>query len=118
MNDFMRPSYYQAEHAISVIGSDDAAHDTLGPVDVVGPICETGDYLGLARRLPGLIPGALLAVHGAGAYGFSMSSTYNSRPRAAEVLVDGQRVGLIRARETIEDLWHREEAEPQWLPSL
>ena len=118
MNDFMRPSYYQAEHPISVIGADDAAPDSLEPVDVVGPICETGDYLGLARRLPGLKPGALLAVHAAGAYGFSMSSTYNSRPRAAEVLVDGERVGLIRARETIEDLWNREVAEPQWLPSL
>jgi diaminopimelate decarboxylase len=118
MNDFMRPSYYQAEHEISVIGSDGAAHDSQGPVDVVGPICETGDYLGLARMLPGLKPGVLLAVHGAGAYGFSMSSNYNSRPRAAEVLVDGDRVGLIRARETIEDLWHREEADPQWLPSL
>ena len=116
MNDFIRPSYYGAEHEIWVVGpaaTDDpaAAHR----VDVVGPICETGDYMGLERKLPGLAPGALLAVHGAGAYGFSMSSTYNSRPRAAEVMVDGGRFGVIREREAIENLWSGEVSEPNWM---
>ena len=115
MNDFIRPSYYGAEHDIRVVGAgatDDraAAHS----VDVVGPICETGDYIGLERQLPGLASGALLAVHGAGAYGFSMSSTYNSRPRAAEVMVDGDRFGVIREREAIENLWSGESSEPSW----
>ena len=116
MNDFIRPSYYGAEHDIWVVGpaaSDDPA--TADAVDVVGPICETGDYMGLERKLPGLASGTLLAVGGAGAYGFSMSSTYNSRPRAAEVMVDGDRFGVIRERETIESLWSGEISEPSWM---
>jgi diaminopimelate decarboxylase len=83
-------------------------------VDVVGPICETGDFLALDRALPRAAPGALLAVGGAGAYGFVMSSQYNSRPRAAEVLLDGARWGVARARETLEDLMRGESAEPSW----
>jgi diaminopimelate decarboxylase len=73
-------------------------------VDVVGPICESGDFLALDRELPEAVPGALLAVSGAGAYAFSMSSSYNSRPRAAEVLLDGERWTVVRRRETLEDL--------------
>ena len=115
MNDFARPSYYGAEHHISVVATDGAADGATDVVDVVGPICESGDYLGLQRKLPVLKSGALLAVDGAGAYGFSMSSSYNSRPRAAEVMVDGNRVGLIRRRESREDLWRGEAREPQWL---
>ena len=72
--------------------------------DIVGPVCESGDFLGTGRSLPAPRPGDLLAVMGAGAYGSSMSSNYNSRRRAAEVLVDGRRAVLIRARETYEDL--------------
>jgi diaminopimelate decarboxylase len=72
--------------------------------DLVGPICESGDFLALDRTLPAVGEGDLLAVMSAGAYGFSMSSQYNSRPRAAEVLVDGARATLIRRRETWEDL--------------
>jgi diaminopimelate decarboxylase len=83
-------------------------------VDVVGPNCESGDFLGLDRRLDGAGPGALLAVLGAGAYGFGMSFHYNSRPRAAEVLVDGERYAVVRERESVEDLMRGERAVPEW----
>jgi diaminopimelate decarboxylase len=73
-------------------------------VDVVGPICESGDFLAKNRRLPAMEPGALLVVMGAGAYGFSMSSNYNSRARVAEVLVKGKNFFVIRQRETPQDL--------------
>ena len=78
----------------------------LPPVtaDVVGPVCETGDFLAKDRDVESVEPGELLAIRDAGAYGFSMSSTYNMRPRPAEVLVDGAAVRLIRRRETFEDL--------------
>jgi len=79
--------------------------------DVVGPVCETGDFLGKDRDLR-IEPGDLLAVRSAGAYGFSMSSTYNSRPRAAEVMVDGSSAYLVRAREDIEDLMSGEQLLP------
>ena len=72
--------------------------------DVVGPICESGDFLAKDRELPAVEPGDLLAVMSAGAYGFSMASNYNARPRAAEVLVHGDRYDIIRARESYEDL--------------
>jgi len=75
--------------------------------DIVGPVCETGDFLGKQRRLT-LKPGMLLAVRSAGAYGFTMSSNYNSRPRAAEVMVDGDQMHLVRERETISQLWQGE----------
>ncbi len=113
MNDLMRPSLYGACHDIVVLNAAGAATPD-GPVDVVGPLCETGDFLGLDRRLAGAGPGALLAVLGAGAYGFSMSSTYNSRPRAAEVLVDGDRWAVVRRRDSVDDLMGGETAEPEW----
>jgi diaminopimelate decarboxylase len=107
MNDLIRPTLYDAFHRIWPVAPpadvpappEDYEADIpgTGPVDVVGPVCETGDYLALHR-------GDLLAVFSAGAYGMAMSSNYNSRPRAAEVLVDGQRHRLIRRRETYEDL--------------
>lgn len=115
MNDFARPSYYGAQHDIVVVGNEHGRAEASETVDVVGPICETGDFLGLERTLPPLEAGALLAVQGAGAYGFSMSSNYNSRPRAAEVLLDNGRFSVIRARESIEDLWRGEVVEPEWL---
>ncbi len=113
MNDLLRPSLYGADHDIQVIGNNDA-HDTdekldSGRFDVVGPICESGDFLGRDRDLGEVAPGSLLAVFGAGAYGFSMSSNYNSRPRAAEVLVEGTRWRVIRERETTDDLMRGEE---------
>ncbi len=100
-NDLMRPALYSAYHPMyAVTGADRAARVT----DVVGPICETGDFLARDRELPALDQGDLLAIGAAGAYGFAMSSNYNTRPRAAEVLVTGDRFQVIRARETLEQL--------------
>jgi diaminopimelate decarboxylase len=112
MNDFIRPSYYQAMHDVRVVRSGTSVTDD-GPVDVVGPLCESGDFLALRRQLAVGTDGVLLIL-GTGAYGFSMSSTYNSRPRSAEVMVDGDRWGVIRRRERVEDLWRGESVEPQW----
>ncbi len=101
MNDLLRPALYQAWQAIVPVRPREG--DGTLDYDVVGPICETGDFLGKGRPL-NLRAGDLLAVRSAGAYGFSMSSNYNSRPRAAEVLVDGERAYVIRQREQFEDL--------------
>ena len=106
MNDLMRPALYQAEHPIVPVRSNPAAE--LRTVDVVGPVCETGDFLGRARNLPRCQPGDLLAVLAAGAYGASMASNYNSRRRPAEVLVDGGHVRLVRRRETFAQLFQDE----------
>ena len=101
MNDLIRPSLYESYHAIREVRP--AGRAPLN-VDVVGPICESGDFLARDRDLPAVAPGELLAVFSAGAYGFTMSSNYNSRPRAAEILVDGDQALLARRRETYEDL--------------
>ena len=111
MNDLVRPSHYRAYHDIVEL---EAAGRPEERVDVVGPVCETGDFLALDRLLPGVTAGERLAVLGAGAYGFVMSSQYNSRPRAAEVLVDGGRWAIVRTREEASALFEREAAEPQW----
>ena len=106
MNDLMRPALYQAEHAIvPVVQRPNAA---LRTVDVVGPVCETGDFLGRARSLPRCDRGDLLAVLATGAYGASMASNYNSRRRPAEVLVDGEQVRLVRRRESFAQLFQDE----------
>ena len=111
MNDLGRPSLYDAYHEIRPVSwkSGDGSEN----VDVVGPICETGDFLARDRLLPRMSRGDLLAVMSAGAYGFSMSSNYNSRPRASEVMVKGDRFEIIRRRETYEDLI-RGEMIPGW----
>jgi len=101
MNDLTRPSLYGAYHAIVPVLEKGAECEV---VDIVGPICETGDFLAKDRELPRVEQGDLLAVMSAGAYGFSMSSNYNSRPRVAEVLVDGSHYEIIRRRETFESL--------------
>jgi diaminopimelate decarboxylase len=111
MNDLVRPSHYRAYHEIVELESHGRP---AAPVDVVGPVCETGDFLALDRTLPGLAAGERLAVLGAGAYGFVMASSYNSRPRPAEVLVDGGRWAIVRPRERVEDLFAGETAEPVW----
>lgn len=107
MNDLIRPSLYNAYHSIvpEQWNTMQAVHET---VDVVGPICETGDFFARDRDLPALKEGDLVAVLDAGAYGMSISSNYNSRPRAAEVMVDGSSVKLIRKRETIKGLLRNE----------
>ncbi|MGH7585677.1 MAG: diaminopimelate decarboxylase [Gemmatimonadales bacterium] len=109
MNDLVRPSHYLAYHDIVEV---DAQGREDGQVDVVGPVCETGDFLALDRMLPGVERGERLAVLNAGAYGFVMSSNYNARPRAAEVLVDGGRWAEVRPRETLEGLFASEVAQP------
>jgi len=101
MNDLIRPSLYSAWHDILPLKEQQADTDEL--VDIVGPICETGDFLGKERHLT-LQQDDLLAVCSAGAYGFTMASTYNSRPKICEVMVDGDQVFEIRRRETIEEL--------------
>ena len=101
MNDLIRPSLYQAHHEILPLRQNGLPPVT---VDVVGPICETGDFLARNRQLANALPGDYLAVMTAGAYGFAQSSNYNSRPRAAEVLVDGNKWRIIRQRETLPDL--------------
>ncbi len=109
MNDFIRPSLYDAWHDVWPVECRVASEADLEPgegilADVVGPICESGDFLARGRRLPRVSTGDLLAVRGAGAYGSSMSSNYNTRPRAAEVLVSAERCRLVRRRETMDDL--------------
>ncbi len=103
MNDLMRPSLYDAYHRVQPVRQ---AGDTAPRVvaDVVGPVCESGDFLAKDRTIPQPEPGDLLAMMSAGAYGFTMSSTYNSRPRVAEVLVDGDTFRVIRQRESYDDL--------------
>ncbi|HSH45920.1 MAG TPA: diaminopimelate decarboxylase, partial [Longimicrobiales bacterium] len=107
MNDLMRPSHYSSYHRVEPVRSDQGHLQRR--VDVVGPICESGDFLALDREMPVPEPGDLLAIHTVGAYGFSMASTYNARPRPAEVLVDGETARLIRRREQYEDLVRGEE---------
>jgi diaminopimelate decarboxylase len=102
MNDLIRPSLYSAYHAILPVRAVSGRPAKV--VDVVGPICESGDFLAKDRELPGVEEGELLAVMSAGAYGFAMASNYNARPRAAEVLVEGGRFSLVRRRESYEDL--------------
>ncbi len=101
MNDLVRPSYYGSYHDIQPVIRN---RPESRPVDVVGPICESSDFIARDRELQAMEPGELLAVMSAGAYGFSMSSNYNARPRAAEVLVDGDRYHVVRERESREDL--------------
>ena len=100
MNDLLRPSLYKAHHEI--VPLRESSRGTIR-ADVVGPVCESGDFLALDREVPNALPGDLLAVHTAGAYGFVMSSNYNSRVRPPEVLVEGNSWRVARARETYED---------------
>ncbi|MEK7382282.1 MAG: diaminopimelate decarboxylase [Elusimicrobiota bacterium] len=105
MTDLPRPALYGAWHPVEAVAPRRGRKKTA---DIVGPVCESGDFLARNRRLPPLERGDLLAVGKAGAYGFSMSSQYNSRPRAAEVLLDGRRVLLARRRETVKDIYAAE----------
>jgi diaminopimelate decarboxylase len=105
MNDLLRPSFYNAYH--QVLPVDENANGIQASWDLVGPICETGDFLAKGRELS-LSQGDYLALMSAGAYGFTMSSNYNSRPRVAEVMVSGNQHNLVRERETIQDLFNKE----------
>jgi diaminopimelate decarboxylase len=112
MNDLIRPALYSAWQAIVPV----VQHAERNPADtkawdLVGPVCETGDFLGKDRQL-NLQPNDLLAVKSSGAYGFVMASNYNSRPRPAEIMVDGDSSYIVRARETITDLYAGEQLLP------
>jgi diaminopimelate decarboxylase len=109
MNDLLRPSLYRAWHGIVEVTPKGRK---VAPVDVVGPICETGDFLALGRPMPGVEPGERLAILGAGAYGFVMSSNYNTRGRAAEVLIRGGSWHVVRPREDVEELFRTEAVDP------
>jgi len=105
MNDLMRPTLYGAFQKIDkVVSTKQSSPNPVYQYDIVGPICESGDFLAKDRAMPPLKQGDLLAVRSSGAYGFSMSSNYNSRPRVTELLIDGASVTVIRERETYEDL--------------
>ena len=103
MNDLIRPSLYGAYHEIRLL-NEEAAHRTKHQVDIVGPVCESGDFLAKDRMLATVKPGELMAVMSAGAYGFVMASNYNSRPRVAEALIKDAEIYVIRSRETYDDL--------------
>jgi len=102
MNDLIRPALYEGHHEIEPLRQPkDAA---LEKVDVVGPVCESGDFFAQDREVPTLAPGDRIALMSAGAYGFVMSSTYNARPLLPEVLVDGEKATIVRERQTWDDL--------------
>ena len=103
MNDLIRPALYDAFHRIWPVNKT-TVKKGMELVDIVGPVCESSDTFATYRALPKVKEGDLLAIFSAGAYGFTMSSTYNSRPRPCEVLVDGDKYRIIRKRETYEDL--------------
>jgi diaminopimelate decarboxylase len=110
MTDLLRPSHYDAYHRIA------AVHATRhrARFDVVGPICESGDFLAMDREMDDVEAGALLCVGTTGAYGYSMASNYNARPRAVEVLVDGERWAVVTERESYADLVRRETTSLNW----
>lgn len=109
MNDLLRPALYQSWQQIVPVQLETQAKSAV--YDIVGPICETGDFLGKDRELA-IEQGDLLAIRSAGAYGFTMSSNYNSRPRAAEIMVDGKHIHVVRERETVQDLFTGEHVLP------
>jgi diaminopimelate decarboxylase len=110
MNDLLRPSHYNAYHRIEAVQSRD---DRI-TADIVGPVCETGDFFALGRDVESVVEGDLLVIASAGAYGFVMASNYNSRPRSAEVLVSGDRYAVTREREDYGDLTRHEKVDLEW----
>ena len=106
MSDLIRPALYNAYHEIVPVQLDERAHPEV--MDVAGPVCETGDFFARDRRIPSVREGDLLAIMDTGAYGMALASNYNTRPRPAEVLVDGRSLSLIRRRESMDDLLRQE----------
>jgi diaminopimelate decarboxylase len=105
MNDLIRPALYQSYHEIVPVEEPSTSRSkSTEKIDIVGPVCESGDFFALNREIPELHEGDLLAIMSAGAYGFVMASNYNSRPLPAEALVRGEKFALIRKRQTWEDL--------------
>ena len=107
MNDLMRPALYEAHHGI-VPAREASENVECGLVDVVGPVCETGDTFARRRALPPLVSGDLLVIQSAGAYGSSMASMYNTRPLVPEVLVNGAKFSVVRTRPSYEDIFKLE----------
>ena len=115
MNDLIRPALYHSYHEIVPVKQTKSERERkISKIDIVGPVCESGDFFALDRQMPELREGDLLAIMSAGAYGFVMASNYNSRPLPAEALVRGDKFALIRHRQTNKDLI-RGEIDPQWL---
>lgn len=119
MTELLRPSHYQAHHGVERVehprsAATDNTADNTSVVDVVGPVCESGDFLALDRKLGPVEPGELLAILSAGAYGYVMASNYNSRQKPPEVLVDGNRFGVVTDRESRDDLTRLERTVPAW----
>jgi diaminopimelate decarboxylase len=110
MTELLRPSHYGAFHRIQAV----TARRKHRVVDVVGPVCESGDFLALERELDDVSPGDFLVVYDAGAYGYAMASNYNSRLRPAEVLVDGDRFAVVTRREQYDDLARLEPDHVEW----
>jgi diaminopimelate decarboxylase len=110
MTELIRPSHYDAYHRIESVRPNGQSMTA----DVVGPICESGDFLALGREMDDAAAGDLLAVHDVGTYGYVMASNYNTRPRGAEVLVEGDRFAVVTLRERYEDLVHLEVGDPDW----
>jgi diaminopimelate decarboxylase len=110
MNDLLRPSHYDAYHAVEAV----RPRNTRSIVDVVGPVCESGDFFALDREVDDVDTGDLIVVRTTGAYGYVMSFNYNARPRVAEVLVDGDRFAVVTRRESYEDLVRLEPKQPEW----
>src|SRR6266436_1374969 len=113
MNDLIRPALYGSYHEIVLVDGSGMSENKTEKMDIVGPVCESGDFFAQDREMPELQAGDLLAVMSAGAYGFVMASNYNSRPLPAEALVRGDKLALIRKRQTIDDLI-RDEVDPTW----
>jgi diaminopimelate decarboxylase len=111
MNDLIRPAFYEAYHEIVPLVRKGGA---MMKADVVGGVCESGDYFCKDRSLPKFAAGEHIALMSAGAYGFVMASNYNTRPLAAEVLVSGKKSALARARQSVEEIWSGEKIAP-WL---
>ena len=110
MTELLRPSHYGAFHRIAAVRD----HEERIVADVVGPVCESGDFLALDRDIADVQPGEQILVYDVGAYGYVMASNYNARRRAAEVLVDGDRYAVITQRETYDDLMRLDVDEPSW----
>jgi diaminopimelate decarboxylase len=114
MNDLIRPAFYDAYHEIVPLTRPAVRDGATISSDVVGPICESGDYFCKDRLLPGVGEGDYLALLSAGAYGFVMASNYNTRPLAAEILVNGKRAAIARERQPVKEIWSGEKTVP-WL---
>jgi diaminopimelate decarboxylase len=112
MNDFIRPSLYKSYHGIDAVSTDQAPELRA---NIVGPVCESGDFFAFDRVIADVAPGELVAIRTVGAYGYSMASNYNSRPKPAEVLVDGGRFAVVTERESDADLTRRETLTPEWI---